>query len=360
MRYLLSTLFLIFLISCSSNTGDETGMEAQKSLTVDFMHADYSEVLSKAKQENKPMLVDVYATWCGPCKRLDKIVFSDDEAGKFINSQFISLKVDGEKGEGPELLKKFNIPGYPTILLVNQNGEEIDRLVGFDGNKEEWMQTLKDYLEGKNTLQDYLSRLETEGDDVNLNYELAEKYVYREEEGKALKYYQRVVELDPADEMGFQNDSRYQIATLQMRINDNPEPLREFIKNSSNDDYVERAYLSLARYFRDQRNTPQLIATYEDAIAHFPKNASMMNSYSWDIFRLKLEEYYNRGIEVAQKAVELEPDAAAIWDTLGQLQFEAGNVSEAIKAMQKAADLEPDTQSFKDNLEIYKKSQMKT
>ena len=85
----------------------------------------------------------------------------------------------------------------------------------------------------------------------------------------------------------------------------------------------------------------------------------MMNSYAWDIFELKLKNHYARGIEVAQKAVKLEPDAAAIWDTLGQLQFEAGNVEEAIEAMQKAVDLEPETASFKENLERYKKSQMK-
>lgn len=360
MRYFLAPLLLVFIISCSSNTTDEVAAEPQESFTVDFMHTGFSEALSKAKQKDKPVLVDVYATWCGPCKRLDKIVFSDEEAGNFINSQFVSLKVDGEKGEGPELLKEFNIPGYPTILLIDQNGEEIDRLVGFDGNKDEWMQTLKNYLQGKNTLQDYLTRLETENDNTELQYNIAEKYLYREEEEKALKHYQKVVELDPEDKMGHTDESQYQIASLKMRINDDPKPLKEFIKNSTDEEYVEAAYRSLARYYRTQRNVPELIATYEDAIAQFPKNASMMNAYAWDIFRLKLEEHYDRGIEVAKKAVQLEPDAAAIWDTLGQLQFAAGNVSDAIEAMQKAADLEPDTQSFKDNLERYKKSRMKT
>ena len=360
MKYLISMLLIIFLISCSSKTADDAVAQSQKSLTVNFMHSGFSEAISKAKQENKPMLVDVYATWCVPCKRLDKIVFSDKEAGEFINSRFVSLKVDGEKGEGPELLKKFNIPGYPTILLVDQSGEEIDRLVGFDGNKEEWVQTLKNYMEGKNTLQDYLSRLETESTNVELNYNLAEKYLYRENEEKALGYYQKVVELDPADKHEYQDDAQYQIATLKMRINKNPQALKEFLKNSTHKEYVEAAYRSLARYYRNQKNVPELVATYEDAIARFPKNASMMNAYAWDIFRLKLEEHYDRGIAVAKKAVEIEPDAAAIWDTLGQLQFADGNVSEAIEAMQKAADLEPDTQSFKDNLEKYKKSQMKT
>jgi tetratricopeptide (TPR) repeat protein len=183
--------------------------------------------------------------------------------------------------------------------------------------------------------------------------------LYREEEDKALKYYQKVVELDPADEHNYRDEAQYQIASIRMRINDDPQSLHEFIEKSSNVGYLMRAYSSLARYYRKHKNVEKLVATHEDCIARFPESTSMMNAFAWDIFRMKASEYYNRGIEVAKKAVELEPDAAAIWDTLGQLQFEAGNVAEAIEAMQKAADLDPDMESFKENLERYKKSQMK-
>lgn len=356
MRLFFWFALIVFLVSCSTNSEKEAATE--KSLTVNFMQRSLSEALSKAKQDNKPVLVDVYAVWCAPCKELDRQVFSDEQAGEFINARLVSLKVDGEKGEGPELMKKYNIPGYPTILLLNPNGEEIDRLVGF-GDKEKWMQTLKDYLEGKNTLQDLTSRLETEDDNVELHYQLARKLVYRGEEERALKHYQRVVELDAGNEHGYGNDARFQIATLQMKINEDPEPLQQFIKTSSEGRYVMQAYHDLTRFFRSQKDPNKLVATYEEAIARFPENASLMNSYAWDIFRLKLKAHYERGIEVAQKAVELEPDAAAIWDTLGQLHFEAGNVEEAIQAMQRAAELDPDDESFKENLERYKQSRMK-
>lgn len=359
MKYLVSFVLLIFLLACSK-TDKSTESHSEPVSTVQFKKTSFSETLAEAKQENKMILMDVYATWCVPCQKLDKTVFSDNEMGEFINSKFVSLKVDGEKGEGPELMEKFGVPGYPTIILFTEDGEEIDRLVGFDGNKENYFQTLQNYLEGKNTLKDYLARLENENDDVELNYEIATKYLYREEEEKALKYYQRVEELDPADKNGYRDEAQYQIASTQMRISDDPRSLHDFIKNSTNENYVRRAYSSLTRFYRNQKNYDKLISTYEKGIAQFPQDASMMNGYAWDIFKLKLKDHYTRGIEVAQKAVELEPDAAAIWDTLGQLQFEAGNVQGAINAMQKAAELEPDTESFQENLERYKKSLMKT
>jgi len=360
MKYLLLFALTIFLVSCSTNTEQSADTDSELALAVHFEKTAFSKASAKAKKEDKLMLMDVYATWCVPCKELDKAVFSDEEIGQFINNKFVSLKVDGEKGEGPELMKRFGVPGYPTIILFDQNGEEIDRLVGFDGNKDEYFQTLQNYLEGKNTLKDYLSRIETESDNVELNYEMATKFLYREEEDRALKYYQRVVDLDPSDEYGHRDEAQYQISSIRMRINDDPQSLQEFIKNSTNESNLRRAYSSLARYYRNHKDFEKLIATHEECIARYPENAAMMNGYAWDIFRLKLTDHYDRGIAVAKKALQLEPDAAAIWDTLGQLQFEAGNVAEAIEAMQKAADLDPEMESFKENLERYKKSLMQT
>ena len=149
MKYFLLFALTIFLVSCSMKTEQSADADSEHALAVHFQKTAFSKAVAKAKQENKLMLMDVYATWCVPCKKLDKAVFSDSIVGEFINTEFVSLKVDGEKGEGPELMKKFGVPGYPTIILFNQDGEEIDRLVGFDGNRDNYFQTLKDYLEGK-------------------------------------------------------------------------------------------------------------------------------------------------------------------------------------------------------------------
>ena len=47
------------------------------------------------------IFLDAYASWCGPCKMLQKNVFTKKAVGDFYNSKFINVKMDMEKGEGP-------------------------------------------------------------------------------------------------------------------------------------------------------------------------------------------------------------------------------------------------------------------
>jgi thioredoxin-related protein len=97
---------------------------------IKFEHGSFAEALAKAKKENKLLFVDFYTSWCGPCKMMSKKIFPTQEVGEYFNDKFISLKIDAEKGEGPELAKKYEVSGYPTMIFFNGDGSENKRLVG--------------------------------------------------------------------------------------------------------------------------------------------------------------------------------------------------------------------------------------
>ena len=97
---------------------------------IKFEHGKFAEALAKAKKENKLLFVDFYTTWCGPCKKMSKEIFTKEDVGAFFNKNFISLKIDAEKGEGPELAKKYEVSGFPTMIFFNGDGTENKRLVG--------------------------------------------------------------------------------------------------------------------------------------------------------------------------------------------------------------------------------------
>ncbi len=97
---------------------------------IEFFHGTFAEALVKAKTENKLIFMDAYAEWCGPCKRMAATVFTDEKVGKFMNSNFICLKTDMEKGEGPELSRKYDVSAYPTLLFLNGTGGLVQRNVG--------------------------------------------------------------------------------------------------------------------------------------------------------------------------------------------------------------------------------------
>lgn len=89
-------------------------------LTVD----DFDEVVSGS---DKPVLVDFYAEWCGPCQAAAPILeeISDD----YIDDLVVA-KVDID--DQAELAKRFDVLSIPTVILFNE-GEEVDRKIGFGG-----------------------------------------------------------------------------------------------------------------------------------------------------------------------------------------------------------------------------------
>lgn len=98
---------------------------------IQFFKGTFQEALIKAKEENKPIFLDIYATWCGPCKMLKRKTFSDKEVGDYFNANFINISVNGETNEGQELARKYNIEGYPTLLLLDKEGNKKAKQVGF-------------------------------------------------------------------------------------------------------------------------------------------------------------------------------------------------------------------------------------
>lgn len=92
---------------------------------VRFHKGTWDEALALAKKENKLIFLDIYATWCAPCKKLKKSTFSRKEVGQFYNANFINVSIDGEKGEGAILANKYKITGYPSLLFIDATGKVV-------------------------------------------------------------------------------------------------------------------------------------------------------------------------------------------------------------------------------------------
>lgn len=88
------------------------------------------QVFAKAKELNKPVFVDVFATWCKPCHYLDDVVFADSALIEYINKHFVSTQLDAEVGEGIAFAEKYLVGAYPTLLVFSPEGELMDRREG--------------------------------------------------------------------------------------------------------------------------------------------------------------------------------------------------------------------------------------
>ena len=67
--------------------------------------------------------MDFYTTWCAPCRMMDESLFRDAEVTDFLNKNFVCLKIDAEKGNGPTLREMFEVTGYPSFVFIDNNGK---------------------------------------------------------------------------------------------------------------------------------------------------------------------------------------------------------------------------------------------
>jgi thioredoxin 1 len=117
---------LILLISFHfAGQGQTTGKG------IHFFEGTWKEAVTKAKAENKYIFLDAFASWCGPCKTMDKEVYTLAKLGSYFNKKFISVRIDMEKGEGPALAKRFpSIDGYPSLLFFGADGYLTKTILG--------------------------------------------------------------------------------------------------------------------------------------------------------------------------------------------------------------------------------------
>ncbi len=121
------------------------GINAQTQ--VKYFKGSFEEAIVEAQKQNKPLFVKTYTDWCYYCKKLDKEVLTDENVASQLNSDFVAIKINMEEGENEAIGKKYKVRGYPTLLILDGEGNLLNRLVGFrdaETLKPELQMALKD------------------------------------------------------------------------------------------------------------------------------------------------------------------------------------------------------------------------
>jgi len=99
------------------------------SAQIQFESGTFEQVKQKAKEENKYIFIDVYATWCAPCKWMEKEVFSQNELGDYYNQHFINYKVDIGNKEGQIFARDYQVVSFPSLFFVKTDGTIVKKIV---------------------------------------------------------------------------------------------------------------------------------------------------------------------------------------------------------------------------------------
>ena len=108
-----------------------------------WLEQDLEGALAKAKAEHKVVVVDIYAEWCAQCKELDEKTWPEASVKQWLSQNAVAIRIDTD-AKRKDLAEKLQIRSYPTVLLLDAEGKELRRILGFQKPE-----TMKAWLEGK-------------------------------------------------------------------------------------------------------------------------------------------------------------------------------------------------------------------
>lgn len=307
---------------------------------INFIKNDLDAAMKKAAEEKKPLMVDVYATWCGPCKVLDKQTFGDEKVQEFANKHFINVKLDGDRPGSQAFKRKHNVRSYPTVIFLDHTGEELDRMAGVQG-PDVFLPNMKDWSEGKNTYRDLRKQYDENPSNLELALKLAEKYSSRFETAKANQLLAKISEADPDNEQGFTDDALYMkalqsVAMRKMHLV--KAPLQELLAKYPDSDRRTDAYELLLFYAERAKDTKLLLDTVHAFREAEPESVDAnyyFAAYTFQHEKSKLDE----ALKAINAAIAADSNNMSYHDVKADILVGLNRWDDAKKTLTAAQDL---------------------
>ncbi len=132
-------VFVVFLFSCKSgnNVAQKSGEDYKNhrmEKNIKFYYGiSLTDVIDRAKTENKLVFIDFVADWCAPCKLMEEEIYTYKPLYEQINKDFVSYRVDIEKENGPNLSYLYDVKKLPTLVFLDTRGRIIVKKEGSVG-----------------------------------------------------------------------------------------------------------------------------------------------------------------------------------------------------------------------------------
>ena len=285
----------------------------------------------------------------------------------------MSIKINGKKENGAKVKERLNVPGYPSVLFMNPDGEELFRIVGFSSVLDylltldyfttgEWKgesARMEDLLQPdaetpvmRISMKEHLALLENDEDDPNLNFMVGMKFNAAYETDKAQQYFHRILGLDTSAAREYVDEAEFRIRFYEARNNKEISGLHAFLKETENARYLETGYPAMLYYYGKSKE-PALdthIALFEEAMERLPGNADILSDFAWFVNDNKVEKEYQRAIELAKESLRIDSWNPYTYNVLAWLYFNTGETSKAMEAMKRSMELSPENKYLESEL----------
>ncbi len=136
MKKLLPFVFVLLIPLLISSTGTET--------SVNFYKGSLITAKAKAKAENRPIVIEFMASWCGPCHIMDQYVFTNASLANYIADNYLPIKIDVDDFDGYAYKEQYNISVVPSFVVLDPQGNYVAKKEG-----SMTISDLRDFLENQ-------------------------------------------------------------------------------------------------------------------------------------------------------------------------------------------------------------------
>lgn len=316
---------------------------------VQWFDGPLDAALRRAGEEDKLVFVDVGAYWCPPCHELDEKVFTKPEIGEFLGHGYVAVHIDAEKGDGPELVDRYHVQAFPTLLVLEPTGVEKGRVVDYVP-PEELRATLLRIAAGGNVLGELEQAVEASPDDLQARYRLGHALALAAQSEAAKKHFDAILLADPHNEMGLASKVEYDRALfLQLELDRDPkaaiETWRTLQRRYPDSKEATRSHRMIGRALHELGRDEEAMQSLDRMLAEDPTDPQLAASYGWFSFRQKVG--MNEALKVVEAALEKSPTQAELHYLRAELQHLLGDDAQALASMREASEAEPKSGYYK-------------
>lgn len=302
------------------------------------------------KAAKSRLLVKVTTTWCGAtnpsCRELENLLARPEVARRL--RAFRLLAYDGEQGEGQSVARRYSVGFFPTLLVIDRKGREVDRLTGHLPQKQ-LTQWLDEAISGKGTLAGLEARLSRRPKDMALRLRVGALWALRGRRAKAVRHLDRVIRAAGGSDVPSRSRKPAEVLAaramlikgqfLELRALRDPRAaeatLRALRLRFPTSPEAMQAVYPLARAMHGIKRTKAALRL----LSWWARTPEQHQKVAWFCHRNRVDA--KRGLRHARAAVKARPGQALMWATLACVQDLAGDRAAAGRSWGKALRLDP-------------------
>ena len=264
---------------------------AQASTSRQWLTGDLDAAIATAKKANKRLFVKFEASWCGPCKRLGKLL--EEQKGQAVMKGVLGVRVDFDSPANRKYIERYVVLGLPTVMVIAPDGTQVSRINGYD-NSESWLAEARAAKAAQDPLPALEGAVRQKPSDPKAVLKLGKALLVRKETKRGLALLERVGWLTHRNDASrakaeLAAEALFVLGRFHHRVRRDPATAqhvwRELATRYPTSDFVGGAWWWYARSQHELGRDDVALAALRARVAKHPRSMSALGQ--WVSFSVK-------------------------------------------------------------------------